>query len=162
MFLPLRADDLRLLALSRASTDAVACPRRLHSGDGRDKAVAAPRHGLDAAAVRVVLIEDTPQRRNLDRQVIIFDYDARPRSGHDLVARDEIARPLQQHAEHVERARAGFYGNQSGFFISPEQAAPIETEPIELENPGRGEHCHGLRLPCISPLGRILAQFRVF
>jgi len=64
------------------------------SSNRRDKAVAAARDCLDAAAVRAILIEDTPQRRDLDRQVVVFDRDPGPCGGHDLIARDEIARPL--------------------------------------------------------------------
>jgi len=116
-------------------------------GHRRDKPVAAPRHCLNAATVRAVLIEDTPQRGDLDRQVIVFDDDSRPCGRHDLVPRNEVAGTVEEYAQDVERARAKFHRSERGVSISPEQAAPVELEPIELENVGRGERRHRPRLP---------------
>jgi len=55
------------------------------------------------------LIEHAPQCGNLDRQIIVFDHDPGPCGGHDLIPRDELARPLEQHPEHIERPRADFH-----------------------------------------------------
>jgi hypothetical protein len=74
---------------------------------------------------------------------------------------NEIAPPLEQHAEHVERARTGFDRRGSGLSIHHEQAAPIETEPIEEKNLACGEHFHASALP-VSEFENILAQFRTF
>jgi hypothetical protein len=35
------------------------------------------------------LIEHAAQRCDLDRQIIVFDHDTRPRGGHDLIPRDK-------------------------------------------------------------------------
>jgi hypothetical protein len=92
---------------------------------------------LDETALRAVLIEHTAQRRNLDGQVVILDHRSRPGGGHNLVPREEISRSLKQDAEHIERTRADFDRRQSGIFIPAEQAAPVQTEPLEQENVGR-------------------------
>jgi len=58
-----------------------------------------------------------------------------------LVPRDEIPRPLDQHSEHVERARADCQRSKNAAFILPEQAAaaPVEAKAVEQENVARGE-----------------------
>jgi hypothetical protein len=88
------------------------------------------------------VIEDVPKRRDLNDQVIILDYRPRPDGNHDLVLRDQIPLPLDQHAEHVERARADRHRHENTTFTPPEQAAPVETETPEQENVGRGECVH--------------------
>jgi hypothetical protein len=62
----------------------------------RDKAVAAPGHCLDAAAVLAVLIEDAAQRRNLDGQVAFLDHHSRPDGLHDCVFGDQLPLTLDQ------------------------------------------------------------------
>ena len=50
-----------------------------------DKAVAAAGDGLDAAAFGAIAVENAAQRRNLDREIVVFDDRPRPGSSHDLV-----------------------------------------------------------------------------
>jgi hypothetical protein len=102
-----------------------------------DKAVAASGHRLDAAARRAVSIENAAKRSDLHVQIVVLNHCCRPDGGDDLVSRDEIARPTEQHAEHVERARADFDRNRTGTVIPPKQAVPVETERLEQENVGR-------------------------
>jgi hypothetical protein len=114
---------------------------------GATKAVAAAGHRLDAAALPAVLIENAAQRRDLHVEIVVLNDCCRPDGGDDLVSRKEITRPTEQHAEHVERTPADFDRNRSGTFIPPEQAVPVETEPLEQENVGREGRFQGLRLP---------------
>jgi hypothetical protein len=112
-----------------------------------DKAVAASGHRLDAAARRAVSIENAAKRSDLHVQIVVLNHCCRPDGGDNLVPREEIARPTEQHTEHVESARADFDRNRSGTFIPPAQAAPVETELLEQENVGREGRFQGLRLP---------------
>jgi hypothetical protein len=93
------------------------------------------------------LIENTTKRRDLHVQIVVLNDCCRPHGGDDLVSRKEITRPTEQRAEHVERAPADFDRNQSGTFIPPEQAVPVETERLEQENVGREGRFQGVRLP---------------
>ena len=109
-----------------------------------DKAVAAPGNRLDAAALRSPVIEDAAQCCDLDVEVAVFDRRSRPDGVDDLVSRDEIPRPLDQHAENVERPPADRYRRENTLLIPPEQntGAPVEAETLEQGNIGRGECVH--------------------
>src|SRR6266550_3237407 len=61
----------------------------LAPGDRCNKAVAAPRNRLDAAALLAVAIEDTAQRCNLDIEVAVLDRSSVPDGLNDLASRDE-------------------------------------------------------------------------
>ncbi len=61
-----------------------------------DEAVATPGHRLDAAALFSVLIEDAPQRRDLNGQVTFLDHRSGPDGLHDRVLRDQLPVPLGQ------------------------------------------------------------------
>ena len=87
--------------------------------DWRDKAVAAPRNRLDAAALRSPIIEDAAQCCDLDVEVAVFDRRSRPNGLDDLVSRYEVARPLDQHAEKVERPPADCYRHENTLLIAP-------------------------------------------
>jgi hypothetical protein len=62
------------------------------------------------------VIENPAQRRDLHVQIVVLNHCSRPDGGDDLVSRDEIARPTEQYAEHVERAPADFDRNQGATF----------------------------------------------
>jgi hypothetical protein len=65
--------------------------------------VAPAGNGLDDAALRPVIIEGAPQRRDLDSQVAVVNRRARPDRFQDLVLYDEIAGMLDQYFENIER-----------------------------------------------------------
>jgi len=135
---------------------------RLGPGHRCNKAVAAPGNRLDAADLLAIAIERTAQCRNLDCQVIVVDHHPRPGGRHNLVPRDEVARPLDQHAENAEGARADFDRRRGGIVIPPGQAAPVKAEPPEQKNVDRGKCSHAPALPCASEFAAILGQFRIF
>jgi hypothetical protein len=58
----------------------------------------------------------------------------------------------EQNAEHIKCARADFDRKQSGIFIPPEQAAPVEMEPFKQKNVGRGECFHASASPAFLNL----------
>jgi hypothetical protein len=70
--------------------------RGLDLGDLGSEAIAVTDHGLYAAALRAVLVEDVPQLRYLDVQVGFLDHPSRPDGGGELVLRDEFTFPSDQ------------------------------------------------------------------
>jgi len=113
------------------------------SGHSRSKAVAAPRHRLDAAPVRPPAIEHRAKGRNLHRQIAGLDHRSGPDSGDDLVLGDDLARRLDQYAQNVERARADRDRDEGADVIAPiEAAAPVEAEVLEQKNLRRSEPLH--------------------
>jgi hypothetical protein len=100
-----------------------------------DKPVAAPRHRLDAAPLCSPVIKDAAQRRDLHVQVAVFDRRSRPDGLDDLGSREEIAWPLDQHAENVERARSDRHRSENTALIPPEQntGAPSGRKPSNRE-----------------------------
>ena len=106
-------------------------------GHWRDEAIAAPGNGLDAAASAPTAIQDAAKGQDLDRQVTVRDHDPWPDGSHDLVFRNEVAVSLDEHAEHVKRARPDRHRNKSTVLVGAKQttAPPIETKPLEFENP---------------------------
>src|SRR5271165_2013362 len=105
----------------------------LRTRDRRYKAIATSGDRLNAAPLRPPLIQDPAKRGYLDSQVAVLDHRSRPNGSDELVFRNEIPRPLDDHAEDVEGARADRDRNEITAFISPEKtaAAPIETEALE-------------------------------
>ena len=101
------------------------------------KAVAASGDGLDAASPIAAMIENAAKRQDLDREVAVRDHDARPDGSHDLGLRNEPAMPSDEHGEHVKRARPDRHRNKSTVLVGAKQttAPPIETKPLEFENP---------------------------
>jgi len=70
---------------------------------GGTKAVAASGHRLDAAASCSPLVENPAKRRDMNRQIVVFDHRFRPDGVHDLVLRDQIALMCHEGIEHRER-----------------------------------------------------------
>jgi hypothetical protein len=99
-------------------------PDRRHR---RSKAIAAPSDCLDASAFQSPVIEEPAERRDLHVQIVVLDHRRRPDGSDDLVPRDEIPCPPDQHAENGERARADRHRHENTALVTPEQAAPIET-----------------------------------
>src|ERR1700730_8400482 len=96
-----------------------------------DKAIAAAGDRLDAAPARSSAIEHTAERRYLHRQVAVLDDGPRPDGGDDLVLRDDLPRPLDQHAQNVERARPDRDRDETAALIAPKQAtSPVEEEVL--------------------------------
>ena len=71
-----------------------------------DKTITAPGNGLNAAAVRAPLVENSSQRGDLHVQIVVLDDRRGSHGVDDLVPRDEVARPSDQHAEDLKSARA--------------------------------------------------------
>src|SRR5216683_348803 len=94
---------------------------RLDPCHRRDKAVASPGNRLDAAAPRSSVIEDAAQCCDLDVEVAVFDRRSQPDGLDDPVSRNEVARPLNQHAENVERPPADRYRREDTLLIAPEE-----------------------------------------
>jgi hypothetical protein len=69
----------------------------------------------------------------------VLDHRRRPDGRDDLVPRDEIPCPPDQHAENVERARADRHRHKNTALVAPEQAAPVKAEAFEQENVTHGE-----------------------
>jgi hypothetical protein len=103
-----------------------------------DEPVAASDDGLDAASICPALVEDPAQRSDLDSQVTVFDNGSAPHGGDDLVFRDQLAAPLKQERQDVERPRAEPHRNLSAVLAPPEQPTTAPVEPKPLENNGAG------------------------
>ena len=71
----------------------------------------------DSQRSKLSMIENPAERRDLDGQIVVLDHGARPDGSHDLVFRDEIAVARDEHAQHVERARADRHWNENTMFI---------------------------------------------
>ncbi len=110
----------------------------------RDKAIAAPGNRLDAATLGSPVIEDAAQCSDLDVEVAVFDHRSRPDGLDDLVSQDEIARPLNEYAEKVERPPPDGYRRVNTLPIALEQdtGVPVEPKTLEQRNIGRGECIH--------------------
>jgi hypothetical protein len=119
---------------------------------------------LDAASPGSSVVEGATERQDLDRQVTVRDYNTRPDGSHDLVFRNEVAMPLDEHAEYVERARPDRHRNKSALLVGPKQTAapPIETKPLEQENPA-ADCLHAASRPrerrILSTIKKILSAF---
>jgi hypothetical protein len=108
------------------------------------------------------LIENAAKRRDLHVQIVVLNHCCRPDCGDDFISREEIARPTEQHAEHVERAPADFDRNCSGTFIPPEQAVPVEAKLLEQENVGREGRFQTSASPALLNFENILAEIYNF
>lgn len=107
--------------------------RRCGPHDRHDKAIAAPRDRLDAAGRRASRVENPAKSGDLHVETVIFDDTLRPRRGNDLVSHDEIARPLDQHTENIERPRADRHRDKDASLVALEQAAAATVEPEAIE-----------------------------
>ena len=121
---------------------------------GDDKPITARGDGLNAAPFRSSLIENPAERGDLDGQVGVLDHRPPPDGRHDLFFRDQFARPLDEHAQNIERAGADRQRNKNTVLVAPGQTltVPIEAKFVEQENVGRGEHAH-----CLPVLPRVRA-----
>jgi len=123
---------------------------RCRRGGGRDprhpryKTIAAAGDRLDAAALAAAVIEDPAKGGDLHVQIVVLDHGRRPDRGDNLVARDHIPRPLDQHPEDIECARAGRDRHENTALVAPEQtaAAPVEAETLEQKNVSGGKRVH--------------------
>src|SRR6516162_7314656 len=108
-----------------------------------NEAVTAPGDRLDAAPIQSPLIEHPTKRRDLHSQVTVVDHGFGPDGGEEVVFRDDLTRPLDQHAENVERTRADRDGDEGAIIIVPKQtAAPIEPEALEQKQLRGNEPLH--------------------
>jgi hypothetical protein len=88
------------------------------------------------------LVEHAAQRRNLD----LLSSTTMPGQAAAMISSRETSSPgWSTNMRSTSSARADVDLGQNGACISPEQTAPVEMKPIELENVGRGNPCHGLR-----------------
>jgi hypothetical protein len=64
----------------------------------------------------------------------------------NLVPREEIAAPIDEHAQHVERARTDGdpIGNTASILTEQTATPPVETEALEQEHIGRSDCVHAL------------------
>src|SRR6516162_11803456 len=105
-----------------------------------NETVTAPGDRLDAATVRSPSIEDPAKRRGLHSQITVVDHGLGPHGGEEVVFRDDLTGPLDQHTENVERARADRDRDKRAIIIAPKQtASPVEAEVLEQENIRRSE-----------------------
>ncbi|MGC2202127.1 MAG: hypothetical protein WA633_18565 [Stellaceae bacterium] len=100
-------------------------------GHGRDKAVSAARHSLDAAAVLAALIQRAAQRRDLLRQIALLDRYSGPDPCHNVAFRDDRALMLGEQQEQIERARAERDRYGPSCPIQAEEAPPVKLKAIE-------------------------------
>jgi hypothetical protein len=115
----------------------------------RDKPVAAPGHGLDATRALRSGIEDAAQRRDLDREIAFLNHRSRPDDTHDLVLRYEIARAVDQGAQHGKGAGADADRQVLRLIVASgeDAASAVEAERAEQVDVGRTErvHCYDAR-----------------
>ena len=64
----------------------------------RGKAVAVPGDRLDAAAPGSAVVKDPAKCCDLDIQIAVFDGRSRPDRGDEIGSRDDLPRPIGQHA----------------------------------------------------------------
>ena len=130
----------------------------------RGKAVAAPGNGLDAAPLCSPFVKNPAKCGDLHVQIAVFDGRPRPDRGDELGPRDELARPLDQHAENPERARTHCQRSENAALVPSEQdtAPPVEAEPSEQTDIGRGRCVARRRSLRVVQFPNILAYFRLF
>src|SRR5215471_2319941 len=91
-----------------------------------NEAVTAPGDRLDAAPIRSPSIEHPAKRRGLHSQVTVIDHGLRPDSGEEIVFRDDLTGPLDQHSENIERARTDRDRDERAIIIAPKET----TSPV--------------------------------
>src|SRR5262245_28201711 len=92
--------------------------------DRSDESIAAPRQGLDPTLAAGSLGEDTPQRRDLNGKVAVFDRLAGPRGLDQRVLQDHRAGLFDQYAQNRDRPTAERYWR-----VSVEQQVALRIQP---------------------------------
>jgi len=82
--------------------------------------VATATNGLDPAPFRPPLVENPAKCGDLHVEIAVLDRGSGPDRGNDLGPRDELARPLDQHAEDVERTRTHRQWRENAALVSSE------------------------------------------
>src|SRR5437667_1537956 len=105
---------------------------RLRNGDLPDKPVTALRHGLDVLRPAIFVIQGAPDRRDVLRQVDLFDEGLRPQAFHQFVFGQQVPAVFDQQEESVKR-----FGRQGDGLIVTQKLAlgrvqPERTELIEM------------------------------
>jgi hypothetical protein len=116
------------------------------------KAIATPANSLDAASPGSRLVENPAKCGNLHVEIAVFDRGPGPDRSDDLGPQNELARPLDQHTENVERPGTHRQWCENAVLILSEQDAdpPVETELAEEPDIGRGRCVHAVAR-CVSP-----------
>ena len=73
----------------------------------------------------------TPAKRgDLDVQIAVFDGRSRPNRGDEIGPRDDLPRPIGQHAQNAERARTHHQRSENTVLVLSEQdtSAPVEAK----------------------------------
>jgi hypothetical protein len=84
---------------------------------------------LDAAPLCSRLIENSAERRDLDRQVVVLDHRSGPHGLHDLVFRDQLSVAFDQQPGEIERPRTQQNRRCGPRGIQPKEAEAIEAKP---------------------------------
>ena len=96
--------------------------------DRSDKAIAAFRHGLDELRA-TAFAKDTPQQRDVLSQVVFFHERIRPHDSDELVFRDHMPVPFDEHQKRLD----GLGGERDGVVPAEEDL----LDRIEAECPKR-------------------------
>ena len=104
----------KLAAVDPASLPAVSGKPRLGApvvgisnlGHRGEEPITAGGDRLDAAPFGAILVEHPAEGGDLDRQIGVLDHRPPPDGGHDLLFRDQFARPLDEHPQNVEGSGA--------------------------------------------------------
>src|SRR5690242_7821136 len=91
--------------------------RALDAGHRRREPIAARGDGLDAAPFCSALVENPAECRDLHGQVGVLDDCPSPDGRHDLLFRNEITGPLDEHTENIEGSRADGDRNKNATLI---------------------------------------------
>jgi hypothetical protein len=106
------------------------------TGHRRHQAITTAGDRLDAASFRPSPVQETPQSRHLNRQVVFFDRDVRPDRVHHLSLPDKSPAAFDQHAEYVPRARAERNSHWHAAGVQPKQGPGIQIQQ-EVAKPAR-------------------------
>jgi hypothetical protein len=91
-----------------------------------------------------ICIQHSPQRGDLDGQVVGLDRDIGPDGIHDLALRDNLAAAIHQQAKDPKRAGADLNRSLAAAGVQPKQPLPlVEQEVVEPTDArfGNVRHC---------------------
>ena len=91
---------------------------------------------MDTAAFGAPRVENPAKCGDLDVEIAVLDDGLRPDDGNNFGPRDELARPLDQRGEYVERALTDRQWSENAALIPSQQDADaaVETELLEEED----------------------------
>jgi hypothetical protein len=106
-------------------------------GDRFDESITLPRHGLDVWGPRAAVAKHCSEPADDDVKTVMKVYGpVRPQPAFDFFTSNQLAWPLEQQAEHIQRLSAELHGPPT----SSEAPSPL----VKLEV---SEHLHHGRTP---------------